>query len=130
MFSLQKELKPKIAFISFRNFGEDALSGKVIRVDSWEEFKRLVKKHDARELAYRIEMGVPARHLTGLRLILPITGTQYVFIDTARGDRLKKTGIRLRVDELGNMYISDEDVVNFVKSELGRDIRLYSYFTM
>jgi len=106
------------------------LSGRVIRVDSWEEFKQLVKKHDAKELAYRIEMGVPARHLTGLRLILPVTGMQYVFIDTASGDRLKRTGIKLRVDDLGNMYISDEDVANFVKSELGRDIKLRSYFTI
>ncbi|MEM2643773.1 MAG: hypothetical protein QW502_04095 [Candidatus Bathyarchaeia archaeon] len=106
------------------------MSGRVLRVDSWEEFKQLIKKHDAKELAYRIEMGVPARHLTSLRLILPITGTQYIFIDTASGDRLKKTGIRLRVDKLGNMYISDEDVANFVKSELGRDIKLRSYFTI
>jgi hypothetical protein len=107
------------------------LSGRVVRVDSWEEFKQLIREHDAKEIAYRIEMGVPARHLTGLRLILPTSGTQYVFIDTASGDRLKKTGIKLRVDELGNMYISDEDLKNFIKSELGgREIKLYSYFTM
>lgn len=106
------------------------MSGSVVRVDSWEEFKQLVKRYDVRELAYRIEMGIPARHLTGLRLILPVTGTQYVFIDTASGDRLKKTGIRLRVDKLGNMYISDEDIINFVRSELKKDIKLYSYFTM
>ncbi|MEM2431577.1 MAG: hypothetical protein QXX94_06455 [Candidatus Bathyarchaeia archaeon] len=106
------------------------MSGKIVRVYSWEEFKRLIRKYDAKELAYRIEMGVPARHLTGLRLILPVTGTQYVFIDTASGDKLKKTGIKLRVDKLGNMYISDEDIINFVRSEIGRDIRLYSYFTM
>lgn len=103
---------------------------RVIRVDSWEEFKQLVRKYDARELAYRIEMGVPARHLTSLRLILPVPGAQYVFIDTASGDKLKKTGIRLRVDDLGNAYISDEDVINFVRSELGRDIKMYSYFTI
>lgn len=106
------------------------MSSKIIRVDSWEEFKQLIKKYNARELAYRIEMGVPARHLTGLRLILPVAGAQYVFIDTASGDRLRKTGIRLRVNELGSMYISDEDVINFVRSELGREIRLHAYFTM
>ncbi|MEM1543964.1 MAG: hypothetical protein QW795_04700 [Candidatus Bathyarchaeia archaeon] len=106
------------------------MSSRVVRVDSWEEFKYLVKKYGANELAYRIEMGVPARHLTGLRLILPIIGAQYVFIDTASGDRLRKTGIRLRVDEMGNMYLSDEDVINFVRSELGEEIRLYAYFTM
>jgi len=105
--------------------------GRVVRVNSWEEFKRLVKKYGAKEIAYRVEMGVPAKHLTGLRLILPTSDAQYVFVDTAAGDRLRKTGIRLRVDELGNMYISDEDIINFVRSELGdKEIKLYSYFTM
>ncbi|MEM2961194.1 MAG: hypothetical protein QXU67_06280, partial [Candidatus Bathyarchaeia archaeon] len=91
------------------------MSGRVVRVDSWEDFKHLVKKYNAKELAYRIEMGVPARHLTSLRLILPVPGEQYVFVDTASGDRLKRTGIKLRVDEFGNAYISDEDVINFVR---------------
>ncbi|MCX8170389.1 MAG: hypothetical protein N3E47_00235 [Candidatus Bathyarchaeota archaeon] len=106
------------------------MSSKVVRVDSWEDFKHLVKKHGAKELAYRIEMGVPARNLTSLRLILPVIGVQYVFIDTAGGDRLKKTGIKFRVDDLGNVYLSDEDVINFVKSEIGKDIKIYSYFTI
>lgn len=106
------------------------MSGRVVRVDSWEEFKRLIKRYDAEKLAYRVEMGIPARHLTSLRLILPVSGAQYVFIDTASGNQLKKTGIKLRVDKLGNMYISDEDVTNFIKSEIGREIRLYAYFTM
>lgn len=107
------------------------MSGKVIRVDSWEEFKQLIKKHSVKEIAYRIEMGVPARHLTGLRFILPTPDAQYVFVDTAVGDRLRRTGIKLRIDEFGNMYISDEDVINFVRSEVeDKDVRLYSYFTI
>ncbi|MBS7648587.1 MAG: hypothetical protein QXK89_08725 [Candidatus Bathyarchaeia archaeon] len=107
------------------------MGGGVIRVDSWEEFKQLIKKYNVKEMAYRIEMGVPARHLTALRLILPTSDAQYVFIDTASGNRLRKTGIQLRIDELGNMYISDEDVINFVRSEIGnRELRLYSYWTM
>jgi len=28
------------------------------------------------------------------------------------------------------MYLSDEDIINFVRSELGGEIRLYAYFTM
>ncbi|MEM2168499.1 MAG: hypothetical protein QW186_01675 [Candidatus Bathyarchaeia archaeon] len=112
-------------------FGWALNLGRVVKVNSWEEFKHLIKKYGAREIAYRIEMGVPAKHLTGLRLILPASNAQYVFVDTAAGDKLRKTGIRLRVDKLGNMYISDEDVINFVRSELGdKEIKLYSYFTM
>lgn len=106
------------------------MSSRVIKVDSWEEFKRLIRKYDVKELVYRIEMGVPARHLTSLRLILPTTDAQYVFIDTASEGKLKRTGIKLRVDELGNMYISDEDLINFIKSEIGRNIKIHSYFTM
>ncbi|MBS7640032.1 MAG: hypothetical protein QXF23_05765 [Candidatus Bathyarchaeia archaeon] len=105
--------------------------GKVIRVDSWEEFKQLIKRYRIKEIVYRIEMGVPAKNLTGLRLILPTPDAQYVFVDTAAGNMLRKTGIKLRVDEFSNMYISDEDVINFIKSNIGdKEIKLYSYFTM
>jgi len=44
---------------------------------------------------------------------------------------LRKTGIPLQTDKLGNMYIRDEDVVDFVRSELNRkDLKLHSYWTM
>jgi len=107
------------------------LSGRVVRVKSWEEFKRLIMEHKPESIAYNIEMGVPARHLTGLRLILPIRGIQYVFIDNAVGDHLRRTGIKLRKDSLGNLYIKDEDVKRFVKSEVKiENLKLHSYWTM
>jgi len=107
------------------------MSRRVIRVNSWEKFKRLLIEHNVREMAYNIEMGVPARHLTALRLILPIGNVQYVFIDTASGRKLRRTGIPLSEDDMGNMYIKDEDVVSFIKSEIGgKEIRLYSYWSM
>jgi len=87
--------------------------------------------HDPESIAYNIEQAIPARNLTGLRLILPVKGTQFVFIDTAAGDRLRKTGIPLHKDKLGNVYIRDEDVADFVRSELKRkDLKLHSYWTM
>ncbi len=104
---------------------------RVVRVRSWEDFKRLVMKHGADTIAYNIEQGVPARNLTSLRLILPIRGVQYVFIDSASGESLRKTGIRLHRDDLGNFYIKDEDVINFVKSELKiRDLKAHSYWSI
>ena len=107
------------------------MSGRVVRVKSWEEFKRLIMEHKPESIAYNIEMGVPARHLTGLRLILPIRGIQYVFIDNAVGDHLRRTGIKLRKDNLGNLYIKDEDVKRFVKSEVKiENLKLHSYWTM
>jgi len=71
--------------------------------------------------AYRIEQVVLAKHLTGLRLILGVVGAQYVFIDTASGDRLRLTGIPLRKDKLGNMSVWDEDVLDFERRESKRE---------
>mgnify|MGYP001077528746 CR=1 FL=1 len=108
-----------------------SLSGRVVKVDSWEAFRHIVIEYSPESLAYRIEPGIPARHLTGLRLILPAVGIQYVFIDTAIGDRLAKTGIRLQTDERGNRYVKDEDVLLFVRSELGRnDLKMHPYWTI
>jgi len=107
------------------------LSSRVVRVKSWEEFKKLIVKHKPERIAYNIEQGVPAKHLTSLRLILPIRGTQYVFIDNAVGDRLRRTGIPLYRDSLGNLYIKDEDVKNFVRSESKiKNLKLHSYWSM
>ena len=104
---------------------------KVVRVKSWEDFKKLILKHDVETIAYNIEQGVPARNLTSLRLILPVKGIQYVFIDTAAGERLRKTGIKLHRDDLGNRYIRDEEVISFVKSELKRNnSKLHSYWSI
>ncbi|MEM2111283.1 MAG: hypothetical protein QXX08_05325 [Candidatus Bathyarchaeia archaeon] len=107
------------------------MNSKVVRVKSWEEFKQLVIKHNPKDIAYRIEPGVPARHLTGLRLILPAVGAQYVFIDTASGDCLRETKIPLHRDKRGNVSIRDEDVIKFVKNEVKREnLNLYPYWTV
>jgi len=107
------------------------LEGKVVRVKSWEDFKNLIMKYAADTIAYNIEQGVPARHLTSLRLILPIRKVQYVFIDTAAGEHLRKTGIKLHKDNLGNIYIRDEDVIKFLKSELKiKNLKAHSYWSM
>jgi len=103
----------------------------LIRIRSWEEFRKLIIENDPKSMAYNIEQGIPARNLTGLRLILPVEGKQYVFVDTASGDRLRKTGIPLNRDKLGNLYIRDEDVKGFIKSETGRNnLMLHSYWTI
>ena len=110
---------------------DDALNGKVLRVKSWQEFKHLILKHNPSSIAYNIEQGIPSRNLRGLRLILPVEGKQYVFIDTAAGNFLRKTGIPLHEDQLGSFYIRDADVGEFIRSETGRkDLKLHSYWTI
>ena len=107
------------------------MDGKVIRVNSWKGFKYLLIKHNVREIAYNIEMGIPARHLTVLRLILPIGNIRYVFIDTASGGKLRKTGMPLSKDKMGNMHIRGEDVIKFIRLKIGgKEIRLHSYWSM
>ena len=103
----------------------------IVRVKSWEEFKQLIMKHKLESIAYNIEQSVPAKHLTGLRLILPIKGIQYFFIDNPIDDHLRKTSIPLHKDDLGNIYIKDEDVKSFVRSELKiKNLKLHFYWTI
>ena len=107
------------------------MSDRVVRVKSWEEFKRLIIEHAPKSIAYNVEQGIQARHLTGLRLILPAIEKQYVFIDNAVGNRLRKTGIPLHTDKSGNLYIRDEDIVEFVRAEVNnKDLKLHSYWTI
>ncbi|MHA1710804.1 MAG: hypothetical protein ACTSUS_01865 [Candidatus Freyarchaeota archaeon] len=107
------------------------MSGKLVKVKSWEEFKRLIAEHNPKSIVYRIEQGIPAGNLTGLRLILPAEGIEYVFVDTASGGYLRKTGIPLRRDKLGNIYVEDEGVINFVRAETKRkNLKFHSYWTI
>jgi len=104
---------------------------KTVRVKSWEEMRRLIILHHPRSVIYNIEKGVPAGNLENLRIILPTRGTQYVFIDSAAGDSLRKTGVKLHKDKSGKIYVRDEDVASFVKSESGiEDLNVYSYWTI
>jgi hypothetical protein len=107
------------------------LNDRVVRIKSWEDFKQLIIEHSPQSIVYNIEQSIPARHLKGLRLILPVVGTQYVFLDFASGDCLKKTGISLQKDGMGNLYIKDEDVKEFVRSETKlKDLKFHSYWTI
>jgi len=93
-------------------------------VKSWEEFKQLILKYNPESIAYNIEQGVPARNLTSLRLMLPVEGTQYVFIDTASEGHLRKTHIALHKDKHGNISIKDEEIKNFengIKEKRSKD---------
>jgi len=107
------------------------LNGRVIKVKSWSEFRELLIKFKPKGVAYNIEQGIPARNLTSVRLILPVRNTQYVFIDSVAGDKLRKMGIPLSKDKLGNLYIKDENLINFVRSQTGlKDLKLYSYWSI
>jgi DNA transposition AAA+ family ATPase len=112
---------------------EDAAKG-VVKIRSWAEFKRLAESLKPKAIVYNIEQNglSPERELTSLRLILPAGPAYYVLIDSPRGEeKLKETGIPLRRDAKGNLYLEEEDVVKFLKEQFKReDLIICSYWTI
>ena len=105
--------------------------GKNVRVKTWEEFKGLAIEKKPRSIVYIIAQSIPAKNLTSLKLILPVEGTQYIFTDSAEGNKLRRTGIPIRTDEKGNRFIEDDDVKSFLMTQLKReDLQIFSYWTI
>lgn len=105
--------------------------GKVVRLRTWEQFKDLAVNSRTEQVVYNIEQGIKPLHLTSLRLILPLEGVQYIFLDFAKGNILKQTGIPLHIDKGGIRYIREQDVVIFLKRELkNQDLKTSSFWTM
>jgi len=103
---------------------------KTIRVNTWQEFKELALEKNPKSVVYVIAQSIPARNHTGLKLILPVEGAQYIFTDSAKGDKLRRTGIPVRTDKKGNRFLTDEDVKSFLRTELQiKDLKIFSYWT-
>jgi hypothetical protein len=101
-----------------------------VRVKSWQEFKELALEKKPKSVVYVIAQSIPARNHTGLKLILPVEGAQYIFVDSAKGDKLRRTGIPVRTDKKGNRFLTDEDVKSFLRAELNiKDLQILSYWT-
>jgi len=108
------------------------LSDGVVRVRSWEEFKRLAIDLKPPAVVYVLEQNVfsPTKDLTNLRLIMPCEKAYYVFLDFSIGEKLRETGIPISVDQKGNRYIKDEDVKSFLKTQIKiENLAIYSYWT-
>ena len=105
--------------------------GKNVRVKTWEEFKGLAIEKKPKSIVYIIAQSIPAKNLTSLKLILPVEEIQYIFIDCAKGNKLRKTGIPIHNDKKGNRFIEDADVKSFLMAELQReDLQIFSYWTI
>ena len=101
-----------------------------IRVNTWQEFKELALEKKPKSVVYVIAQSIPARNHTGLKLILPVEGAQYIFVDSAKGDKLRRTGIPVRTDKKGNRFLTDEDVKSFLRAQLEiSDLKIFSYWT-
>jgi len=100
------------------------------RVKTWQEFKELAYTKNLKSVVYVIAQSVPSRDHTGLKLILPVEGAQYIFTDSAKGDVMRRTGIPIRTNPKGNRFLTDEDVKRFLRTQLNiNDLKIFSYWT-
>ncbi len=103
---------------------------KTLRINTWQEFKELTLEKNAKTVVYVIAQSIPARNHTGLKLILPVEGAQYIFTDSAKGDTLRRTGIPVRTGRKGNRFLTDEDVKSFLRAQLEiSGLKIFSYWT-
>ena len=104
--------------------------GKNIRVKTWEEFKSLTIENKPSSIVYIIAQSIPSCDFTSLKLLLSIGDTQYIFVDTVKDDRLRRTKIPIHTDKRGNRFLEDDDVREFLKTQLQReDLQIFSYWT-
>ena len=109
------------------------MTDNVVRIKSWEEFKRVAVELKPDSIVYNIEQNglSSTKELTSLRLIMPCIKAYYVFLDFPKGEELRETHIPLRKDKKGNRYIEEKDVKDFLKSQLKReDLTICSYWTI
>jgi hypothetical protein len=103
------------------------------RLRKWVEFKRLVFELKPDSIVYSIDQNAMSKtkEPTALRLILLARGGYYVYLDFPRGKEnvMRETGIQIREDKNGRRYLTDEDVVRFIKQEFGESLQVFSFWT-
>jgi hypothetical protein len=84
-------------------------------------------------IVYSIDQNAVSKtkELTALRFILLARGGYYVYLDFPRGKEnvMRETGIKIRRDKNGVRYLEDEDVIQFIKQELGENMQVFSFWT-
>lgn len=104
---------------------------KVERVLTWDKFKELLIRLYPAEI-YCAQGNAPlSRPPVEFRLTFAAEGVQYIFIDTAKGDTLRRTRIPIREDKYRNLNLEEEDIKKFIYAQLGRtDIKIRSFELM
>ena len=103
----------------------------VVRLGKWKEFKQLATKLKPASIVYSIDQNAMSKtkELTCLRVILPAPNAYYVYVDFPKGNALRDTAIPIHENKYGR-FLEDQDVINFLKKELGReDLLVFSYCT-
>ena len=103
------------------------------RARKWTDFKSLVKELKPNSIVYSIDQNAMSKtkELTALRFILLAQGGYYVYLDFPKGNEnvMRETGIQILRDKNGARYLEDEDVVQFIKRELGENMQVFSFWT-
>ena len=103
------------------------------RARKWGDFKRLVKELKPASIVYSIDQNAMSKtkELTALRFILLAKGGYYVYLDFPKGNEnvMRETGIQIRRNKNGARYLEDEDVIQFIKRELGEKMQVFSFWT-
>jgi hypothetical protein len=108
------------------------LSGRLVRVKTWQEFKRLASELKPDAVVYSIDQNGMSENKepTCLRLILPSSAGYYVYVDFPKGNQLRETSIPIREDKNGNRCLEDQDIKQFIKKELGGEqLKVFSFWT-
>jgi hypothetical protein len=104
----------------------------LVRVRKWTEFKRLVMELKPDSIVYSIDQNAMSKtkELTALRFILLAQGGYYVYLDFPRGKEnvMRETGIQIHKDK-GVRCLEDEDIIRFIKRELGENLAVFSFWT-
>ena len=108
------------------------MSESVVRVKSWDRFKRLVDEQKPSAVVYGIEQNgfSPNRELATLRLLFASPNAYYVFLDFPKEEILRETHIPLSKDEQGNRLIGEEGLKKFLKSQFGENLTICAYWTI
>ena len=107
------------------------MPGKVERVFTWREFKELLIRLRPPGIYYAQGNAPLSTPPIELRLVFVAEGVQYVFVDTAKGDVLRRTGVPISVDQYGNYSFQEDDIKNFIYTQSGRsDIKIGSFELM
>ena len=105
----------------------------LVRVRKWEEFKRLAMELKPDSIVYSIDQHgmLDTKELTALRLILFAGNGYYVYLDFPKGKEnvLRETRLPIHEGKNGIRCLEDEDVIRFIKRELGKDLSVFSFWT-
>ncbi|MEM2910840.1 MAG: hypothetical protein QXO01_07245 [Nitrososphaerota archaeon] len=95
--------------------------GRIVRVKTWDEFKKLAISLRPKSIVYNLHRAPLHKPPICLRFTFGSEQNQYVFLDFAVGGTLRQTKIPVVNPGKGEEYVRDEDIKQFIINELERN---------